>query len=343
MSKNYKKIFIIVFVLIIILVAYTQISASQNKTKTSSSFSDQYTVKLSDLRKSVSASGKIQSNSVISLKFQTSGLLTYVGVKKGDLIKKGQLIATLDERELEKTLKKKLNDYKTERWNFEEDKQDTYKDMALSNTIQRALDKNQFALENSVTDVELSDIALKYSKLYSPIDGVITDVDAPLAGVNITAASATFTVADYNDVYFIINVDEADIGKVEIGQLVNIKLDAYENDNFPGVINKIGFTSTTTSSGGTAFPVEIKFPDNSSLRFKIGMNGDAEIILSTIKNTLAIANEFLFEEGNNKYVWKLNSSGSPEKQIVKIGLETDDKTEIISGLKEKDKIVVPKI
>jgi HlyD family secretion protein len=341
--KKYKKIIIIALVLIIIFVAYTQISASQNKSKTGASFSDKYTIKLTDLKKAISASGKIQSNSVISLKFQTSGLLTYVGVRKGDLVKKGELIASLDQRELEKTLKKDLNDYMTSRWSFEEDKQETYKNKALTNTIQRALDKNQFALDNTVLDVEITDIALKFSKLYSPIDGVIIDVDAPLPGVNITAGTATFTIADYNDIYFIINVDEADIGKIEIGQLVDIKLDAYENQTFPGVINKIGFTSTTTSSGGTAFPVEVKFPDNSNLRFKIGMNGDAEIILNTIKNTIAIANEFLFEDGNTKYVWKLNSSGTPEKKIVRIGLETDDKTEIISGLKENDKIVIPKI
>lgn len=341
MTKRTKKIAAIIVGIIILVLVFTQILAKKPTKESASSVSEKTTVKQSSLKKTVSASGKIQSNTVISLKFQTSGLLTYVGVKEGDLVKKGQLVASLDKRELEKSLKKKLNDYMTERWDFEEDRTVTYKDIALTNTIQRALDKNQFALDKTVLDVEISDIALKFANIYSPIDGIITSVDAPLAGVNVTAATATFEIADYNDIAFSINVDEADIGHVTVGQLVDIKLDAYEGESFPGVVSKIGFTSTTTSSGGTAFPVEVKFPDNSSLRFKIGMNGDADIITDTIENTLVIPSDYIFEDNNKTYVYQIDKNDNLVKKTVKTGIQTEDKTEILSGLKKGDKIAVP--
>lgn len=336
-----KKITIIICIFIILILVVSQTSAFKNIGKPSKTYSAKTKIKLGDIKDVISASGKIQSDSVATLKFQTSGLLTYVGVKKGDIVQKGQLIAALDQRELEKTLKKDLNDYMTSRWSFEEGKQVTYKDQALSNTIQRALDKNQFALDNTVLDVEISDIALKFANLYSPITGIVTEIDAPEAGVNITAAGATFTIVDYNNIIFSINVDETDIAKVQVGQLVDIKLDAYENEIFPGVISKIGFSSTTTSAGNTAFPVEVKFPDNSYLKFKIGMNGDAEIINKEKKGILVVPTDYIFEDQSGKYVYTLGSNNQIIKNPVKTGIETDNKVEIISGIKQKTTIVIP--
>lgn len=336
-----KKYTIIGIIIVLLIIVASQIFAAKNATQQTKNYSDKTTVKKGRLKKTVSASGKIQSNTVAILKFQTSGLMTYVGVKVGDVVKKGQLIANLDQRELQKTLKKKLEDYMTDRWTFEEDRTVTYKDKALTDTIQRALDKNQFSLDKTVLDVEIADIALKFANLYSPIEGIVTSIDAPSPGVNVTAATATFTVTDFNDVVFSINVDETDIGQVEVGQLADIKLDAYENQAFPGVISKIGFSSTTTSSGNTAFPVEVKFPENSDLRFKIGMNGDAEIITKVIENTLYVPTDFLFDGGKGKYVNVLLSDNQIVKKNVKVGIETDAYTEILSGVKEKDTVVIP--
>ncbi len=336
-----KKITIIAIVIILGIIIATQASAIKNIGQKPKIYSDKAVVKKSTIKDIVSASGKIQSDTVIILKFQTSGLLTYVGVKEGDTVKKGQLVAALDRRELEKSLKKKLSAYMTERWDFEEDRTVTYKDIALSNTIQRALDKNQFALDTTVLDVEIADIALKFANLYSPIDGIVTEIDAPKPGVNITAATGTFTVADFNDVSFKIDVDEVDIGKVKIGQLVDIKLDAYPDQTFMGVVSKIGFTSTTTSGGGTAFPVEVKFPDNLDLRFKIGMNGDAEIESQRINDTLVVPSDFIFADSKGKYVNLLKSDTKYLRQAVKTGVETDTETEILKGLKKNDVIIIP--
>lgn len=336
-----KKITIIIIIGVLLVLVASQTAAVKNLGKKPVLFSEKTVVKKKNLKQLVTASGKIQSNSVVTLKFQTAGLLTYVGVKKGDIVHKGQLIAALDQRELQKTLKDKLNDYLTERWDFEQDRTVTYKDVALSNTIRRALEKNQFSLDNTVLEVEVADIALKFANLYSPLDGIITEVDAPRAGVNITAATATFTVADYNDIVFKIDVDEVDIGKVKTGQMVDIKLDAYEGQKFLGVVDKIGFTSTTTTSGGTAYPVEVRFPDNADLRFKIGMNGDADITTGLINNTLVVPIDYVFENGKGKYVNLLAKNDKIARRTVKIGIETEDEAEILSGVKENDVVVIP--
>jgi RND family efflux transporter MFP subunit len=324
-----KKIAIIAIVVFLGLIIGSQILTNAQSKNSKPSY-DTSKVQKGTVQEIVSASGKIKSNTILPLQFQTAGFLTYVGAKPGDEVKKGQLIASLDQGQLQKSLQKQLNDYMTNRWNFDQDQKITYQDQALSDTIKRALDKNQFSLNNSVLNVEIADIALKYSNLFSPINGIITDESTSHAGVNITPLS-TFTVADYNDIAFSIDVDETDISKVQIGQLVNIKLDAYDGKSFPGVISKIGFSSTTTSSGNTAFPVEIKFPDNSSLRFKIGMNGDAEIITHEVKNTLFVPTEYVFDDDAGRYINVLDSKNNLQKAYIKTGIESETKTEILSG------------
>ncbi len=341
-TLNLKRLTIIIILIILAVIVASQTDAVKNIGKPPKIYSEKATVKKENIKEIVSGSGKIQSNTVAILKFQTSGLLTYIGVKRGDIVKKGQLVASLDQRELQKNLKKKLNDYMSERWDFEEDKQITYKDIALNDTIKRALEKNQFALDKTVWDVEISDIALKFGNLYSPIDGIVTEVDAPQIGVNITAATGTFTVADFNDISFKIDVDEVDIGKILPGQMVDIKLDAYPEKTFFGAVSKIGFTSTTTSGGGTAFPVEVKFPDNTDLRFKIGMNGDAEIVVRDVRNTIIIPAQFINEEDSKKFVYVLKKAGkSYEKRVIKTGIETDDAVEILEGLKQGEIVMLP--
>lgn len=332
---------IIIGVIIILALGFVASKTILSK-KSENPISDKTTVKLGDIRDSISASGKIQSDSVVTLKFQTSGLLTYVGVKKGNIVKKGQLIASLDERELQKNLKKQLNDYMTSRWTLDENKKVTYKDQALSDTIKRAIDKNQFSMDNDILDVEIADISLKFANLYSPINGIVTEIDAPAPGVNVTAATATFTVVDYNDIYFKINVDEADIGRVEIGQPVDIVLDAYPAETFFGAISSIDFTSTVTSGGSTAFPIRVKFPDNSYLKFKIGMNGDAEIKINEIKNTRVLPTEFIFESEKGKFVYVEGKNNTFQKKQIKTGLENETNVEILSGLAKGEKVFLPK-
>lgn len=230
----------------------------------------------------ITASGKIQAKRVANLNFQTSGQLVWVGVKEGDQVKKWQGIASLDKRELEKRLTRYLNLYLTNRWDFEQ-LQDDYKDekerYLITDAIQRILDKAQFSLNNAVIDVEITDLTLKLATISTPIEGIVTRIDTPQAGVNVSPLSANFTVVDPSSVYFAASVDEADIGKIQIGQKAKINLDSYPEGEFEGTVERIAFVATATAGGGTAYLVEISLPENQNLKFRVGMNGDASILL----------------------------------------------------------------
>ena len=124
--------------------------------------------------KTITSSGKTKAKKSVDLKFQTSGKLTWVGVKEGDRVTAYQAIASLDSREVQKNLEKALRDYSSERNDFEETWRVTYKgmknpDTALTDTVKRILEKNQWDLEKAVLDVELKHLSLEYSSLLSPI------------------------------------------------------------------------------------------------------------------------------------------------------------------------------
>lgn len=294
-----------------------------------------------NLRLSVSATGVIQSENQVDLKFQTSGLLSWVGVKEGDTVKKWQAVASLDKRQLKKTLEKEMQSYLEERWDFEqtqEDYEETKTNVLITDKIQRILDKSQFGLNKAVLDYEITNLTVELATIYSPIEGIVTKVEAPIAGVNITPATAGFTIADPKKMKFTTNIDEVDISKIKVNQKVLITLDAYPEEEFNGTVTKVGFASVTTKGGGTAFPVEISLPENQDLRFMVGMNGDVEIISEEKEEVLTVPNQALYQKNNRDFVKILENNKVKEIEVKK-GLETDTKTEILEGLLEDQKVI----
>jgi len=333
---NKKRLVFICFIFLLITagVVLKFKRRSQEKIKTA-------VVIKKDLVQTISASGKVKSEKEVVLKFQTSGKLAWVGVKEGDYVKKWQAIASLDKKELKKKFQKYANDYLKERWDFEQTKED-YKETLITNEIKRILDKAQFDLNKAVLDYEIADLAVKYATIYSPIKGIVTKVDSPVAGVNITPATATFIIADPEAVYFEADVDEVDVGGVKEDQPAILNLDAYPQEEIKTTVYQVGFQAKTTRGGGTAFPVKIKLPDNKDQKFKLGMNGDVDIIINKKEDILVAPLSALIKRKGKYYVF-LVKNGVAQKQEVQIGLKTDEEVEIVKGLRENDRIVIEKL
>lgn len=301
-----------------------------------------------NLTRTVAASGKVAASQQVDLKFAVSGKLVWVGVQAGDYVTKGQAIAALDRRELEKKLKKELNDYLNERWDFEQD-YDNYDasgqnldQVTLDTSIKRLLEQAQFDLDNAVLDVEIATLAKELATLTTPIAGIVTALDTPYAGIHITPATAVFSVANPAQMEFTADVDEADIGYIRLGQKVAITLDAFANESFSANLDRIGFAAVTTRGGGTAFPVRIFLPENSAERFRVGMNGDAEIIIDTRENVLTIPSAAITSKNGNRYVRVISDREVVEKPVT-TGLENDTDTEIIDGLTEGDIVIIDEL
>lgn len=333
---RYWKLFLVVLLVVTGIIFWslrTQekkiASAITTKTVTRQSFS-----------KTLSSSGKTKADTSVELKFQASGKLAWVGVKEGDTVAPGQVLATLDRREVQKNLEKALRDYSAERNDFEQTWRVTYDGKkpndAFNDTIKRILEKNQWNLEKAVLDVELKHLAVEFAALVTPIGGIVTHIDTPVAGVNITPATAAFAVADPNSLVFEATVDETDVGSLIVGQQATITLDAFPEATYSGTITYISYISQQSSGGATVFPVKVSFSRPENLR--IGLNGDISIVTTRMEDVLLIPTEAIREEKGETFVYK-KINGKYEKTIIQTGAKNEDDIIVTSGLSEGDMVV----
>ncbi|MDP4009422.1 MAG: efflux RND transporter periplasmic adaptor subunit [Candidatus Shapirobacteria bacterium] len=296
-----------------------------------------------DMKDEITLTGSIDASKKTDLKFQTSGLLVWVGVKEGDKVRKWQAIASLNKNDLKKKLQADFNDYRSALSTFD-DTQDDYKtqkdNLTLTDDMKRILIRSQNTLNNSVINYELSDLAIKYATILSPIDGIVTHIDQPLSGTNITPATATFTIVDPKSIYFTSSISQDDVTKIKLGQKTEINLDSFPDQNINSKITYIAFTPVSGQTS-TVYNVYFELPlDNSTFNYRLGMDGDAKIILSESNNALTLPGNAVKEENGDKYVLVKTDDNQLTKKIVKTGIETDDDTEILEGLSENDQVVI---
>jgi multidrug efflux pump subunit AcrA (membrane-fusion protein) len=220
---------------------------------------DEYRPVRSDISDTLELSGKVRADKSATLKFAAGGLVTYLGPKSGDTVKKWQTLASVDTRQLQKTMEQKLNLYAIQRGTFDQTIDDNNNSVPggdLGATLKRLLEKNQYQLENTVKDVEYQDLYLKLSRLYSPIDGILTQTPITTANVQVSALDA-WIVVDPTTLYLSADLDETDLKRVSVGQKVVVQLDAYPDLKINSTITSIAYSPKETSTGTT---FEVKVP-----------------------------------------------------------------------------------
>ncbi len=288
--------------------------------------------------RTVQSSGKIKAKKSADLAFQTPGRLAWVGVGEGDRVAAGQAIAALDAREVEKQLAISLRNYSKQRNDYETTANGRYNpDEALSDAMKRILQNNQWDLDKAVLDVELKNLAVEYATLVSPIAGVATRVDTPVAGVNVTPTSAVFTVVDPATLVFEAVVDETDVGALSLGQNARVTLDAFPDATFSGRVSYIAYAAVTSSGGATVFPVEVTVAADKPLR--VGLNGDVTITTETQNNVVVVPVAAVREDEQGSYVYK-KTGGSFRKTRVTLGGQNENDAVVSSGLSAGDTVVI---
>lgn len=291
-----------------------------------------------DITKTLEFTGVVDAHERVRLRFAAGGKVIYLGAQEGELVKKGQTLASLDKRSMQKGLEKQLSLYQTQRWTFEEN-EDQRDEQVLELTDRREADKDQFALNRSVLDVEIQSLAIESAYLTSPIDGVLVDSPLTVTGVQL-AATDYFEVANPDTLYFQLFVDEVDIDEVFAGQKAWVRLDANPDEALSATVTDVAYRSAQASSG-TVFPVDLQFDDPVSITDqRLGMNGEAELVLATKQNVLSVPVESLISREGTTYVEVLEN-GEVQSREVEIGLESDTYVEVVSGLTVDDQVVLP--
>lgn len=202
-------------------------------------------------------------------------------------------------------------------------------------------------IENAKTSLENAQERLDDYRITSPITGTAVEKTVK-AGDNVgTGSNSNSTLCIIYDLSYLqmtLNIDELDIDNVEVGQTVNITSDAKEGQTFTGVVTKVSVVGTT-SGGTTTYPVTVRIDDTEGLR--PGMNVDAEIVLTSADDVLAIPGTAV-NRGNTVLITSDSPSAAnaleqeaPEGYVyvqVETGVSDDSYIEVTSGLQEGDTV-----
>lgn len=321
---NHKKIILPITIAILVIIYFLF------PKQTSKVLTEEVTRK--DVVKIVSVTGDVAADNSVNLSFQSGEALGWVGVKEGDVVTKWQAIASLDQNKLQASFRQAQQDFVAAKAASDQ-YYDGHKNATESydEKVKRtALDATQNKAYDQMVKTQYD---ISHSTLYSPIDGIITRADAQIAGVNVTSATI-FTITDPSSLNFKMEIDEADIGQVREGQQVNVSYDSFLNKTVTLTIDSVDFVSHKTSSGGNAFYAKAHLPNAEG--YRVGMSGNADIIVESKKQVLSVSSSSIFDE---KYVYVLEN-GKFKKTKITLGLESDIDTEIISGLNEGEVVAL---
>lgn len=321
--------------LVVAIVVVWRVVANSNKT------TKVQTTKVTqgDIVESVSTSGTVNADQYVSLTFPAGGMVTYVNVKPGDKVTRGQAIAGIDTVALNATYQNAVNTYRATQAAVALE-HDNDKNYGAGETYSQASTRTaaEVANDNAYNNMLAAQENLKNANIYAPFSGVMDTVSPTSPGVNLVAATANYTIVNPSTVYFNSQVEETDLPNVKVGQKADIVFDAYPNKTYEGVVTNIGLVAFTSDTGGNAYHVRVSLPDNSDLKFRVGMQGDVNIIYNTVSDVSKVNSSALVSEGNNNYVWKIEG-GKIKKVKIEVGQGSADETQILSGINVGDMIV----
>ena len=213
--------------------------------------------------------------------------------------------------------------------------------------LQAKIAQSQAQISQSRANLDQLEEQLSYTDIVSPIDGVILSRDVELgdavSSILVLGSSATLvmTLGDTSSVYVKGKVDESDIGRVYLGQPARIKVESFKDKTFNGVVTKIS-PMGVEKDNVTTFEVRASI-NNPGGELKAEMTANAEIILEEHKNVLQIPEGAILYDKDKKASVEVpdpKAKDGKDKIAVNIGISNGAKTEVLSGLKEGQEVVL---
>jgi len=351
-----------------------------------------------DITQTVSATGKIESEFKVTITPEVTGEIVSLPIKDGDKVEKGRLLiqikgdlyvaqkdraeANLQSAEANLAMRKaeldkvttefqRMKELHNKKLSSDSELETANSSYLTSKALYESAEANVLEAKASLKEIVEG---LNKTTIYSPMKGTITQLNVELServfGAGFTQGTDIMTVSDLNNMEARVEVDENDVVLISIGDTARVKIDAFEDRVFKGIITQIGNSAQTQGLGTQEevvnFEVRIKLIDLDG-QLRPGMSCTADIETETVNNVLSIPiqsvtarSEFSGpapenEEGNgviavnngNKKKDKdkvqeivfVVDKGKAKKVEVETGISDDDYIEIKKGLKGAEEVV----
>src|ERR1035437_5464870 len=349
-KQSLKYLIVTLFVVVIGIFAVTFLAHANTPMKTE-------TVDVNAVSQQILATGSINAQTQAVLNFQMGGKLIYLPFKEGDVISQGQTIAQLDSYALQKQLQIAANTYQAAQNSANqvvenqnagvlEGQQRTALDQTnkngytattevgvITDTVKRLVDNADLSKNSAQLSVDLINYSVQLATLTSPINGIVLREDANTIGINISPAT-TFVVADPTSIVFTANVRQQEIAFIKVGNSDSVQLDALNGKNLQGIVDKIYPQKSVLVNGDQVYRVDIKI-NNLPSSVKFGQSGTV-LIKSNFDQKVTLVPSWTVLSDSN--IWVLENNKPVLKKIT-TGDTIDGQTEVMSGLKDTDKVI----
>jgi len=383
-----KVIIILAVVLVIALIVILNLSSQREKSVKVT----MEKVKRTDLTSTISASGEIKPKKSVNISALILGRIVKIGVKEGDEVKAGDFLLKLDSTQFEAnaerdrafiqssqaelnkaetTLEKSKGFYERQKNLFDngliskEQLEQAKMQLDLADASNRSV---KFQIQQAQASLKSTLDNLGKTVFSSPIDGVITSLrveegEMAIIGTMNNPGTVLMIIADLSVMEVEVEVDETDVVGVQLGQIADVRVDAFPSQVFKGKVTEIG-SSALQRSGAAATTTESKdfkvvvTLDNPSKLLKPGLSASSDIIIAEKKQVLAIPISALVlkdkkREGSAAAAEPAKGRGANEEEgvyavetgrakfvPVKKGIMGELMIEIASGLTENQDVVV---
>ncbi|WP_306598570.1 efflux RND transporter periplasmic adaptor subunit [Geothrix sp. 21YS21S-2] len=341
------------------------------------------TVARENIQAKVSANGKIQAVVKVDITANVMGQVTALKVKEGDVVKKGDLLLEIDNirskaavESLRSASQAMAHDFETARARLEQARKDFARasanhkagitsqsdfDQASTalRTAQTAFDSAQQRVAQSRADLAGGQDALNKTRILAPMDGVVTAKrielgETAVIGLQNQPGTVLVTISDMSRVEAEMEVDEASIPTVKTGQAAQVRIDAYPNQVFDGVVTEVGGSPIVQTNVNEAIKFKVKVQiKNPPSTIKPGLSNQADIFTGNRDQVLAIPLQALVMRDIKLKKGETFAPGAPREEEgvyvmeggkaafrpLKTGLMGELNVEVISGLKGGESLV----
>jgi len=356
-TRKFRRIFVFVGLLLILVVCYVLFrgmftSATEVDVTTASlTYPSQESAVLT-------ASGYVVAQRKAAVASKGTGRLEYLGVEEGDRVKKGEMIARLEDQDMLAALAQAKAGLEVSR----ADLLDAERSLARTKTLfssnlaaqadldaaQATYDRVRATIVSSEAGVRAAEVAVENTRIRAPFDGTVLTKDADVGEVvapfasSINSRGAVVTMADMSSLQVEADVSESNFTRVRAGQPCEIVLDAYPNIHYPGRVHKIVPTADRAKATVMTKVVFDKLDSRvlPEMSAKVTfLSGDSAVANAGAPPLLTVMSSAIVERTGKPVVFVVRD-GKVTETPVRTGRVIGNRTEILEGISQGDQLVL---
>jgi RND family efflux transporter MFP subunit len=290
------------------------------------------------VQKTVSGSGSLNPARQDSLGFSNPGTVSHLYVKEGDHVHKGQILATLDSASARRGLEQAEAQFASAEADLASARAGSSSSPSSPSDSSSSNDQSAASHAASVASAKASllnakiqlgsaERAVRDTELRASMDGIV-------ASIGDSTTPDFITLAQLDRMKMQVSLSESDVTDVKVGQPATVSVNAVPDEKLAGRVTHIGLLSST-SNDVVSYPVTIVVKQRAA-GIRPGMTATAEVVIAQVQGVVTVPSRAV----SGTFV-TVKQGGKDVRKQVSAGLVGDSTTEIVSGLRAGEQVVLP--